>query len=286
MRDWDLFKGKAQSLFLVLLVLFCVPCRAQDSIRVESLLCAAPKGEPATLMLHFARQFLGVPYVAHTLEQAPTEDTLVVNLRQMDCTTLVETCVALTMTARQGNTRYADYCTNLNRIRYDRGLRDGYASRNHYFHQWIRSNEALDIVQEISSNQAPFLSNQTLHLNFMTTHPASYPQLADKRELQRVRQRELKYEGHNVRYIPKSQLNGRRTGPLGIIHDGDILAIVTRKKGLDTSHLGIAAWGVDGKLHLLNASQIHRKVVLEPMTLYQYMQQHPSQLGVRVIRVK
>ena len=57
-----------------------------------------------------------------------------------------------------------------------------------------------------------------------------------------------------------------------------------RKKGLDTSHLGFAVWK-EGRLHLLNASSIHKKVVLEPMTLRQYMQKHPSQLGVRVVRV-
>ena len=44
--------------------------------------------------------------------------------------------------------------------------------------------------------------------------------------------------------------------------------------------------GKDGKLHLLNASSIHKKVVLEPMTLYQYMQKHPVQTGIRVIRLQ
>ena len=44
-------------------------------------------------------------------------------------------------------------------------------------------------------------------------------------------------------------------------------------------------WGKDGKLHLFNASSIHKKVVYEPMTLQQYMSQHPTQLGIRVIRI-
>ncbi|MBQ2498070.1 MAG: DUF1460 domain-containing protein, partial [Prevotella sp.] len=58
----------------------------------------------------------------------------------------------------------------------------------------------------------------------------------------------------------------------------------TSKKGLDTSHVGIAVWHKDG-LHLLNASMIHKKVVEEPMTLKQYMQKHLSQTGIRVVRV-
>ena len=91
-------------------------------------------------------------------------------------------------------------------------------------------------------------------------------------------------EGKTVRYVPASWLNRGKEVLGDAIHDGDILAIVTRKKGLDTSHLGFAVWK-GGRLHLLNASSIHKKVVLEPMTLWQYMKKHPSQLGVRVIRL-
>ena len=69
------------------------------------------------------------------------------------------------------------------------------------------------------------------------------------------------------------------------IQDGDIIAITTKKKGLDTSHIGFAIWHLDG-LHFINASQIHKKVVEEPMTLYDYMQKHPSQKGIRIVRWK
>ena len=57
---------------------------AEDSVRVEQLL-QADCGENDVLF--FARQFLGTPYVAHTLEVSDPE-RLVVNLRQLDCTTL------------------------------------------------------------------------------------------------------------------------------------------------------------------------------------------------------
>jgi hypothetical protein len=59
--------------------------------------------------------------------------------------------------------------------------------------------------------------------------------------------------------------------------------MITNKKGLDTSHIGIASWHKDG-LHMLNASSVHKKVIEEPMTLFKYMQKHPSQIGVRVVR--
>lgn len=260
--------------------------QAQDSTRIEQLLRNAPEGTSGQLMLHFAKQFIGVPYMAHTLEQGCKEDSLIVNLCQFDCTTLVENCVALTLTVRQGSNKYSEFKKNLNSIRYDAGQRNGYASRNHYFHQWIRSNEALGYVQEIQQTTLPFTARQRISLHYMTVHPSLYGVLTDEEQFKRVLQNERHYSGEEIRYIPHKYLNEKKTSHIGIIKDGDILAIVTRKDGLDVSHLGIAVWSKDQHLHLLNASQVHKRVVLEPMTLYQYMKRHPSQLGIRVIRVK
>ena len=67
------------------------------------------------------------------------------------------------------------------------------------------------------------------------------------------------------------------------MRDGDIIAITCQKPGLDIAHLGFAVWQKDG-LHLLNASQIHKRVVEEPMTLRQYLEKHPSHTGIRIVR--
>ena len=54
--------------------------------------------------------------------------------------------------------------------------------------------------------------------------------------------------------------------------------------GLLLYAVGFAVW-IKGRLHLLNASSLHKKVVLEPMTLWQYFKKHPSNIGIRVIRI-
>lgn len=248
---------------------------------------AASQEGDTNWMLFFAEKFIGTPYVASTLE-VNKEEKLVVNLRQLDCTTLVENVVALTLTVREPAPSFAAFCRNLEKIRYRGGVRDGYASRNHYFSEWIASNEKLGVVEEIRGKKEegyrPFVAVQCLELDYMSTHPSAYPMLeGNAGELRRIRTNEQAFDGQAVRYVPVSWL-GKGQEELDDIHDGDILAIVTRKKGLDTSHLGFAVWK-EGRLHLLNASSIHKKVVLEPMTLRQYMQKHPSQLGVRVVRV-
>lgn len=98
-----------------------------DSVMVERLLA-----DGDTTTLYYARRLLDRPYVAHTLEVNDTE-RLVVNLRQLDCTTLVETVCALTMAAREGQRDYRSFCQQLQRLRYRRGRLDGYPSRLHYF---------------------------------------------------------------------------------------------------------------------------------------------------------
>ena len=262
----------------------------QDSLRVVELLhdgARQPKG--TNLMLYYGHRLLDVPYVGKTLEVNPVEE-LVVNLRELDCTTFVETVLALTLTTREGGQKWDDYCQTLTRIRYRSGQMRGYVSRNHYFSQWIESNVGLGLVCERKATPAgnyfPFTAVQRIDVHYMSQHPDLYPMLKGKSDdIACIRRYEEEINGTSVRYIP-SRLLDRDRKTLRYVQDGDILAIVTKKAGLDVSHLGFAVWGTDGKLHLLNASQIHKRVVLEPMTLEEYMKKHPTQLGVRVIRVK
>ena len=116
----------------------CVSYTREDSITITRLLDRAGKEGGACLPLWFGRQLLGRPYVAATLELFPDEEQLIVNTRQLDCTTLVETVAALTICRQQGHTSFADYCTVLRQLRYRQGICQGYPSRLHYFSDWDR----------------------------------------------------------------------------------------------------------------------------------------------------
>ena len=252
-----------------------------DSLKICRLLRDANK---QTTTLWFARQFLNIPYVAHTLEVNPAEQ-LVVNTRQLDCTTLVEMVTALTLCAHQGKRSWNDYLTTLRTLRYRKGKLDGYPSRLHYFSDWIADKTAMSIVKEIQSPNPPFSAVQHINVNYMSTHPDAYQALKAHPEwVSVIRQQEETLSGTTSRYIPKSVLKRNTKALRQAVHDGDIIAITCNKKGLDIAHLGFAVWKKDG-LHLLNASQIHKKVVQEPMTLYQYLQKHPSHTGIRIIRI-
>ena len=251
-----------------------------DSIKICQLLSQA-NSETSTLW--FARQFLNVPYVAHTLE-VNDDERLVVNTRQLDCTTLVETVAALKLCAQQGKRGFADYQQILRTLRYRQGRMAGYPSRLHYFTDWIRDKVEMQLVTDIQQPNPPFTAVQTVRVNYMSTHPTAYKALkANASLVPEIRAQEQSLTGLKVRYIPKHQIRNNKL-LRSVVKDGDILAITCNKKGLDIAHLGFAVWRKDG-LHLLNASMIHKKVVEEPMTLYQYMQKHKTHTGIRVVRI-
>lgn len=282
---------------LLLLLVIATPSRAagvvytqQDSARVVAMLTAARRlPQKTNLMLHFARQFLGTPYVAHTLDR-DREERLVVNLRELDCTTLIETVTALALCAQRHETTFAAYCQHLKAVRYV-GSRVAYTARKHYFTLWIDDNARQDIVTPIepkATERQPFAATQRVSVNYMSTHSSAYAMLkAHPQWLPEIRNMEKRLTGKTFRYIPRSALKPTAANNKALrryIKDGDIIAIITAIPGLDTSHIGMAVWRSDG-LHMLNASSVHKKVVEETMTLYTYMGRHPKQRGIRLARL-
>lgn len=270
---------------------FLVDGTAADNVLAEKLIKSAAKYAAADknkdgrqgLLLHIARSFIGTPYVAQTLE-VNKDERLVVNLRQLDCTTYIENVLAIYLCVKNKTLGYSDFKTYLRKLRYVVG-EVSYPSRQHYFTEWIEENTSKGFVHEIQAPNPPFTAIQRIRINYMSEHYLSYPMLkANPAMVEPIARMEKKLSGRQYRYIPKSQIANTRLYRQ-TIHDGDIIAITTKKEGLDTSHIGMAVWHKDG-LHMLNASQIHKNVVEEPMTLYQYMQKHPSQTGIRIVRVE
>ena len=261
-----------------------VTYQKKDSVTVCRLLAASrqlPRG--TNLQLFFARKFLGLPYVAHTLE-INDDERLVVNTRQLDCTTLVENVTALTLCAQRGQYTWRDYLRTLTAMRYRNGKITDYTSRIHYFTEWITANTKDGIVTEIQSPNPPFSAVQQVSVSFMSNHPKSYKALRNHPEyVADIKKMEQQVSGQRFRYIPKTAVRNH-SQLRKAVKDGDIIAITCRKKGLDIAHLGFAVWK-EGKLHLLNASQLRGQVVEEPKILYEYLQEHPTHTGIRIIRI-
>ncbi len=254
-----------------------------DSIKVMNLLKKAKALKDKTMssyMVFFGREFKGVPYVAKTLEKHANEK-LIVNLRQLDCTTYVETVLALSRTMAQHKPTFANYCENLKKVRY----RDGnvvYPARQHYFTYWIQENTKEKIVENIQSPNPPFSATQSVNANYMTTHIESYPMLKGKPQwIKQIAEMEESITGTKQKYMPTNAVTNSKLVRKAV-HDGDIIAIVTKKAGLEISHVGIAVWHNDG-LHMLNASSLNHKVIEDDL-LQAYLRKQTSALGIRIAR--
>jgi len=255
-----------------------------DSANIIKFLSQASELPAGTnVPMFFARKFLGKPYVAHTLDQNK-EEKLVINTQGVDCTTFVENVVALTICARKGIVDFQKFCDVLAHVRYIDG-KVGYTTRQHYFTTWMKENVREGLLEKITLPDPPLSANRIPHVNYMTTHVESYKMLNAHREwLPQIKAMEDSVSHTSFQFIPKEQLKDSKKYR-EYVQDGDVIAIVTNKAGLDISHVGLAIWHDDG-LHLFNASSLQKKVVDDSTTLYQYLLRQKSSAGIAVVRIK
>lgn len=254
---------------------------SKDSIRIEDILQRST-GKNACVagerVIAIANEFIGEKYVGGTLEQG-VEEPLFISCTELDCTTFVELVLAIAKTADEGSCSFSDICRNLETIRYRNGKNSGYTSRLHYITWWIADSAKTGIIEEIT----PQISNkkQPLNLNFMSTHPGSYPMLADNPELvTEIEKLEIPYRSIDVNYIPKEEVE--HTGHENI-KAGDIIAITTSIPGLDVAHLGFAYYN-NGTLYLLHASSGKGNVIKDTTPLRDYLMNNRRHTGIRVFR--
>src|SRR5690606_7470382 len=100
-----------------------VICSLQDKQTFEKKIFqiqGLDNGDFGQTMVAVGKTFIGVPYVAKTLEVGQTE-SLVVNLHGLDCTTFVENVLAFSMLLQQGKKDFDSYTQILEEIRYKDG---------------------------------------------------------------------------------------------------------------------------------------------------------------------
>jgi len=238
-------------------------------------LATLPMGEIATVV---GKRFMGTPYVAKTLE-IEGEEQLVVELQGLDCTTFLENVVVMSRLVKQQRLTFEDFQAELSLLRYRQGKVDGYPSRLHYFTDWLWDNEQKGITQNITAEIGGVPYPNTL--DFMSTHPKAYAQLADGTLVPDIRSIEQSINARKAHYIPK----GKVAAVERQIQSGDLIAITTDIAGLDISHVGLALQ-YEGRLHLFHASTGKNKVVISEKPLADYLAGNRRQTGIMVARLK
>ena len=240
-----------------------------------------PLGES---MVRIGGYFLGAPYAPGTLELAGPE-SVVVNLEEFDCVTLVESVFTLARFVRLADSEILEsdlrirelYRRLLQEIRYRGGRVEGYPSRLHYFSDWIRDNEARGLVRELTRELGGEPDGKAI--DFMSNHPESYRQLADPMNLSAIRGVEFDLSATDRFKIPEDQIATWSSW----IQNGDILAMTSTLDGLDVAHTGLALWQ-GSELHLLHAPLVGEVVELSRLPLAERILRLEYQDGVRVVR--
>lgn len=253
-----------------------------DTIRINELLMSGRESglhEANALIEFYARQLLGTPYVAHTLEG--DEEMLTINIHELDCLTFIETLYALTRATLNNRYSWRDYAANIENVRYRGGEMGDYSTRIHYISEWIIDNHMRGNLVEITPD-LPHAEYLVKNIDYMSHNPGQYRQLKnDSAMVEKIKRYELLR--HRYPYLKRSWLDDKAVK--AALRSGDFVSLVTKIQGLDVSHNGIIVIDDKGEPHLLDASMSGGKVMLEDKPLFKFLEKSKTNIGVRVFRM-
>jgi N-acetylmuramoyl-L-alanine amidase-like len=277
---------------LLFSLLFCFSCNAQSGkqdysdqdkkIFKEKIQLVKEKdlfNKPINeVIVEIGKSFIGTEYKGFVLEK-DGEEHLVVNLRELDCTTYLENVLAISHCIKKNKTAFEDFLNELKTIRYRDGIINRYPSRLHYFTDWIYNNQKKNIVEDITKQIGG--EPLKLNLNFMSTHPESYKQLNENPEFtSEIEKQEKEISSREYYFIPKTNIEKTESK----IENGDMIAFTSNIKGLDVNHVGIAVRMKDDRIHILHAPEPGTKVQITQLALPEYISKIKHDTGIIVFR--
>ena len=250
-------------------------CNATFQLAVEKGLQEKPISE---IVIEIAKSFLGLDYEAQTLEKGDKEK-LVVHLTGLDCYTFLETSLVFARCIKAGDTSFTAFQNELESVRYRNGKLKDYPSRLHYFSDWIYEMDKREVAKNVTKEIGGVPYKKVV--NFMSTHPDSYRQLREiPAFIEDIKQTEKEITSRDYYYIPEDDIELIEEK----IQSGDILGITTNIDGLDISHTGIAIRLDDGRIHLLHAPTVGKKVQISEESLADYIKAKKFQTGIMIVR--
>jgi hypothetical protein len=254
------------------------------ALRAEGMASAdVPLGDAAARVGELA---VGTPYEAFTLEAylraggSPMRtEPLTLSLTRFDCVSLVEACLAVaSIAAAPGAPSWGAFAREMEQLRYRGGERRDYASRLHYFSEWMadgaRRGRLRDLGRELGGepDERP--------LRFMTENRGSYPALANDESFARIAAMERSLDGAPRWVVPTARIPAVSDR----IRTGDVLAFATAIPGLDVTHAAFAYRDRGGVLRVLHAPLSGGVVEVTSATLPEYVSAIRRSTGILVTR--
>jgi len=264
-----------------------------DRMRLAAWAAALRAEGPARLEAPFGREAarvgelaVGTPYEPYTLEAylraggSPLRrEPLTLSLTHFDCATLVEACLAVARVAdAPGSPSWERFGREIERMRYRGGERAGYASRLHYFSEWISDGQARGLLRDLGPELGA--AEDRRPLRFMTGQRARYPALADGAVFRKIGDIERRLDRHPRRVVPAKRI----PEVVDRIETGDVLAFATEIPGLDVTHAAFAYRSGEGALRVLHAPLSGGAVEITRTTLPEYVAAIRHSTGILVAR--
>ncbi|HEX8691180.1 MAG TPA: N-acetylmuramoyl-L-alanine amidase-like domain-containing protein [Longimicrobium sp.] len=228
---------------------------------------------------------LGTPYRAYTLEQylvdggTPEREPLTLHLDVFDCVSLVESALAAARAAgRMMGDDWDNFAREVERMRYRGGVRAGYASRLHYFSEWITDGARRGLVRDLGPELGAVEDRRPLR--FMTGHRASYAALRDDATFAAIGEMERRLDDAARHVVPTARIPAVQDR----IQTGDVLAFATTIEGLDVTHTGLAYRDRAGTLRVLHAPLSGGAVEVSRSDLHGYVGAIRRSTGILVAR--
>ena len=259
--------------------------RWSGSLRAERLV--PPDGVLGRAAARVGELAAGTPYEAHTLEAylrdgggAAGTEPLTLSLTRFDCVTLVEACLAVARASAGGAATWEGFGREVERMRYRDGRRRDYASRLHYFSEWIEDGERRGLVKDLGMKLGGVKDERPLR--FMTSHRNSYPALADDAVFREIGEVERRLDQRPRYVVPTDRIADVAEG----IETGDVLAFATSIDGLDVTHAAFAYRDAADTLRVLHAPLSGGVVEVTAKTLPEYVTAIRRSTGILVARPK
>jgi len=219
--------------------------------------------------------------VGYDSVQTPTvPEKLRVELSRFECVTFIESSLAVARCGFRGEATAACFEREVTASRYRGGAVSDYASRLHYFDDWIDDNEARKRVK----NLTPELGGEPLTRSYFHISSRVLPGSDVSKDALAVLTREVAATESRLSRVPRLVLSRERApGALDRLEDGDLVAFVRERPGLLIHHAGFI-YRVRGKPRLLHASSYHQRVVLTSDDVTSYLLRRPERKGVLVAR--
>ncbi|MRH90761.1 DUF1460 domain-containing protein [Nocardia sp. SYP-A9097] len=215
--------------------------KLDELLAVRQAAGALTKGE---VINQLSAHFLGTPYGANMLVGSATvPEELVVDLRRVDCFTLLDYVEALSR-----STTRDDFLTNLTETRYTNATVD-FLHRKHFFTDWATTSRTA--AEDITATLTPAAITVPKHLNTKSDGTAYLPGLPAV--------------DRNITYIPANAVND---AVISQLRTGDYIAAYADQPGLDVSHVGIFISTPTGPIFRNATSLSAYQVVDTPLTDY------------------